>query len=117
MSELSQRQQRLSDMIRHGLMDILPHKIRDPELRQVTITSVRASKDLNYAKVFYTLLSPQVDEAAQQKSNALLERLSGYLRYHLAQVLQLRRVPHLHFIYDEQLIKGQRLAQLIDQAI
>jgi len=98
-------------------MDVLQHKLRDPTLRHVTITATRVSKDLSYAKVFYTLLDPAADDSVIKNSQQVFERISGYLRYQLAHTLTLRKVPHLHFVHDDQLIKGQRLASLIDHAI
>ena len=117
MSEQTQRQRRIADGLRQGLMDILQHKLRDKVLRQVTITTVFVAKDLSSARIFYVLLNPNSDDDTLTHVKHTLKRLAGYLRHQLAQCMLLRKVPHLNFCYDEQIIKSQQLSTLIDQAI
>jgi hypothetical protein len=48
----------------------------------------------------------------------LLNRtLAGYLRAQLAKGSRLRTVPQLHFVHDESVIAGERLAALIEHAV
>ncbi len=54
----------------------------------------------------------QADEAARA-----LQHTAGFLRSSLAQLLSLYSVPQLHFVYDDSIEAGMKLAQLIDDAV
>jgi ribosome-binding factor A len=43
--------------------------------------------------------------------------LAGYLRAQLARGMRLRIVPQLHFVHDDSVLAGERLAALIDSAV
>ena len=117
MSEQTQRQRRLSEMLRHVLMPILQHKLRNPELSQVTVTDIKISPDMAYAKVYFSLLDPQHDYDHAMKIEKILTRLKGYMRYQVAQNSKLRKIPELQFHYDTQIAKGQHLEELIETAM
>jgi len=46
-----------------------------------------------------------------------LARAAGFLRSELAHRLTTRKVPELHFEYDESVERGARLSRLIDEAV
>ena len=50
------RTQRVADYLQRELAGVIQHEVRDPRLGMVSITGVEVTKDLAYAKVFYTLL-------------------------------------------------------------
>ena len=45
-----------------------------------------------------------------------LEKSAGFLRTQVAKRMLLRTVPQLHFVYDESIDIGIKMAQLIDAA-
>jgi ribosome-binding factor A len=109
----SGRPQKLGDLIQRELSELLQRELRDPRVGMITITAVDVSPDISHAKVLYTTLDPKhVDEAAKG-----LQRASGFLRSQLAKRIKLYTTPQLRFEYDESVERGDRLSQLIDQAI
>jgi ribosome-binding factor A len=80
----------------------------------VTLTGVELSRDQSHAKVFFTVLG-----AASEADYALegLTRAAGFLRSELARQLTTRKVPELHFAYDESVERGIRLTRMIDEAV
>jgi ribosome-binding factor A len=66
----------------------------------VTITQVRMTEDLSIAKVFLSVFSPSGN--AEQVFESLRNRETEF-RTKLAQKMrnQLRRMPEVHFIYDD----------------
>ena len=54
---------------------------------------------------------------AQAQEHLLNGRLAGFLRHALAQTVQLRTIPQLHFVFDQSIGYGERLSALIDQAV
>jgi ribosome-binding factor A len=102
------RTQRLNDEIQRILADLIEREVQDPRVGFATVTGVRAAKDLSTARVFITVRSGQNVE----ETLAGLRAAAGFLRSRLAEQLQLRNVPELHFRYDESIERGFRMDEL-----
>jgi len=50
------RTERIADFLQQELAKLLLHSVRDPRAEFVSITAVEVSRDLRYAKVFFTKL-------------------------------------------------------------
>jgi ribosome-binding factor A len=119
------RATRVAEQMQRELADLLMFEVKDPRIGMVTITAVEVTGDMAHAKIFYS--APQA-KATQAKSNATnhaktlqsiqngLENSAGYLRTQVAKRMLLRTVPQLHFVYDESIDIGIKMAQLIDAA-
>lgn len=94
------------------LSDMLRLTLKDPRLRGVTITRVRVSDDLSFARIYYNILGgPQELEDAQ----AALEKATGFIRRQLKSRLDIRRIPELRFQYDDSVDYAQRIDTLLRQ--
>ena len=94
---------------------MLRRDVRDPRLKPVTITHVKMSPDLSHAWVQFQLLTG--DCARSRCSRRSSTRRRVYLRGPLGRALRLRIAPHIHFQPDAELERGQRLDDLITQAV
>jgi ribosome-binding factor A len=103
---------RIADQIQRELAELIRTEVRDPRVGLVTLTGVELSRDQSHAKVFFTVLGADAGEALEG-----LGRAAGFLRSELARRLTTRKVPELHFEYDESVERGVRLSKLIDDAI
>ncbi len=113
-SQPGTRSARIADQIQRSLAEVIRLELRDPRVGLITLTGVELSGDQSHAKVFFTILgSPSDVEHALEG----LGRAAGFLRSELAYRLTTRKVPELHFAYDESVERGMRLSQLIDQAM
>ena len=110
----AERGARIADQIQRELAEIIRLEVRDPRVGMVTITGVELARDQSHAKVFFTILGP-ADAIADAREG--LTRAAGFLRSELAHRLTTRKVPELHFNFDESVERGMRLSQLIDQAL
>ena len=108
------RSQRVAEQLQRELADIIRSGVHDPRVGMVTITEVVLTRDLESAKVYFTLLGPQ--EQALQSMEAL-NRASGFIRSQLGPRMRLRLVPQLSFIYDTSVARGAYLSHLIDEAV
>jgi ribosome-binding factor A len=108
------RSARIADQIQRSLADLIRTEVRDPRVGMVTLTGVELSRDQSHAKVFFTVLGPP---AAGGDALEGLQRAAGFLRSQLAHELTTRKVPELHFAYDESVERGVRLSRLIDEAV
>jgi ribosome-binding factor A len=98
------RMQRISDLIRTTLSQILLRETEDKRFHGVTITRLVVSRDF------------MPDQDTQEMTKAL-NHAAKYLRYHLAQEIKLRVTPELRFYYDDSNVKGQRIADLLNKAL
>lgn len=104
---------RLGEQIRRDLAEMLRRDVKDPRLSMVTINDVEVSGDLAVAKVFYTILGSSYSE----DTDKALARSAGFLRNQLGKRISSRRTPELRFTYDETEEKGDRIEQLIYDAV
>ncbi len=119
------RATRVAEQMQRELADLLQFEVKDPRVGMVTITAVEVTGDMAHAKIFYS--APQSKSAQAMPSDANraktlqsiqngLEKSSGFLRSQVAKRMLLRTVPQLHFMYDESIDIGMKMAQLIDAA-
>jgi ribosome-binding factor A len=106
------RPDRVGDLIRSELSVQLTRHVRDPGVRNVTITHVRMSKNLQQAQVFYT--GPN-DDTGRLNTTRALRRAKPFLKRQLGHQLQLRHVPELRFEYDDTVAQQDHMARLFEQ--
>ena len=111
---MNTRLARIADQIQREIAELVRTEVRDPRVGLVTFTGVELSRDQSHAKVFFTVLGAGGAIAEAQQG---LERAAGFLRSQLAHRLTIRKVPELHFAYDESVERGVRLSKLIDEAV
>jgi len=105
------RPDRVGDQIRQELSELLSRgTVHDPGIGFITLTRVKVSPDLQVARVYYTSLG---DEAARRQTAKALERATGFFRRRVGDRLQLRRVPELHFQFDESITHQDRVEQIL----
>ncbi|MCF8057086.1 MAG: 30S ribosome-binding factor RbfA [Desulfocapsa sp.] len=103
------RSARVADAIQMELSMFFLQKVRDQKLSDVTVTNVRVTDDLKSALIFYTVTG---DEKIRHQAADALKRATGFVRSHLAKVLNLRYTPTLRFEYDTKADKVEELEQL-----
>lgn len=109
------RTERVSDYLQQELAKLLLHSVRDPRAEFVNITAVDVSRDLRYAKVYYTKLGIEDAEAATDVTR-VLDRAAGFLRSEIAKASSLRTVPKLTFKFDESIGRGRHMEDLLGRA-
>ena len=107
------RLERINELIRDEISDLIRREIRDPRLSGlVSITDVETSPDIRYARVYVSVLGPEEERKAAMQA---LKNASGFLRKELGGRLNLRRTPQLSFSLDVSLERGARIMELIRQ--
>lgn len=81
----------------------------------VSITGVDVSRDMGYAKVFYTLMGCDSAEEASEATD-VLNKAAGFLRSQLSRDSSMRRLPQLRFYFDASVGDGRELEDLIRRA-
>ncbi|HWI51428.1 MAG TPA: 30S ribosome-binding factor RbfA [Symbiobacteriaceae bacterium] len=108
----TQRAARLGDQIREELSTLFRTELKDPRIGFISIVKVEVAGDLRHAKVFVSVLG---DEKQKKESLKGLQSANGFLRSELGKTLQVRYTPELHFVLDESIEHGTRIAQLLVQ--
>lgn len=98
-----------SDIIKY-LSNILLTETNDEIMKTITLTEVEVSKDLSYAKVYFTSILELTHEEIEKEMN----EAAPFLRGKLAKVLEIRNIPELKFIYDESIEYATRIEKLIN---
>jgi ribosome-binding factor A len=106
------RADRVADLIRMEVADLLLKQVKDPRIGAVTITGVKVTDDLRMAKIFFVEMGK---DGCSEEVQAGLNQARGFLRRELGRRLQLRFVPELLFAYDPSFAYGNRIERLLSE--
>ena len=106
------RSDRVADIIKREVSDILFREVKDPRLSFITITSVDLAKDLRNAKIYYTSLK-EAEELEEIKKS--LKKAVGFVQRELGKRVHLRYLPQLSFVYDTSLEYGNRMDRILNK--
>ena len=108
----SRRIERINHLLRQEIADLLTREVKDATLHDamISITDVDTAPDLRSAKVYFSVYG---DEETIEAAQTHLKRASGFLHHNLKERLDLRHIPHLEFIVDRSLARGDRIMRLM----
>ena len=88
------RSQRVSDLIRKEVASIFLFDLRDPRLKNLTISRVEMSDDLSNATIYYfsNFLESEGDELQK-----VLAKSEGFIKLLLGKRLSLKKIPKIYF--------------------
>ncbi len=116
MSKDFKRSDRVAQELQKEVAIILQREVKDPRIGMVTVSDVEVSQDLAYAKIFVTFLFDH-DESAIEQGMKGLEKAAPYIRSLVGKAMRLRIVPELRFVYDQSLVEGMRMSNLVTDVI
>lgn len=103
------RAQRVEPLVQEAIAKMLQQEMENPLCQKITVTNVKLSDDLSFAKVYVTTRKDEFKEEAVR----FLNDHKKQFRYQIAQEIQLRRVPDFRFYYDDTISKGARIDELL----
>lgn len=121
------RLERIGDQVLQCLA-LAMRNLSDPRLQGVSLTGVKMSPDLKLARVYWSWFgvlpgAPGSEHGAEpltenhpkiRETQRAFVKAAGVLKHRLAEELELRYVPELHFHFDASLAKGQRIEALLE---
>lgn len=107
-----QRNLRIAEQIQRDLSELIARELKDPRVGLPTISAVELSPDYAHAKVYFSLLTGDTEEA-----QSALNQAAGFLRNHLFRRLHIHTVPTLRFFYDSSTEHASEMDALIARAI
>lgn len=106
------RADRVSDLIKAELSDILRREVRDPVIGPVTVTGVKMSNDLRSARIYFVRLGSDINTREAEEH---LQKAAGFLKRELGKRVHLRYMPELVFVYDKSFEYGSRIEKLLSE--
>jgi ribosome-binding factor A len=107
---VTQRTDRIDQLLRQEIGDILARDIQDPRIGFVTITDVETAPDLSTARVWVSVIGQPEEREQTLKA---LQRAMPFVRHELGGRVRLRRIPELHLRADDTAERGTRVLQLL----
>jgi len=103
---------RLNEVVKRALSVIIEREFSHATLGWVTLSRVVVSKDLQHARVFFTVLG---DAEKEQHALLRLRHAQPFIRAPLAHAVRLRYTPELIFELDEELKKALHIDALLNK--
>ncbi|MBR2708239.1 MAG: 30S ribosome-binding factor RbfA [Bacilli bacterium] len=103
--------ERISDALIEQISYIVSNKVKNKDINFVTITDVKVSSDLGFAKVYFTVL----DDSKKDSTLKALKEASGFIRHELRDRIEIRQIPELTFVYDESINEAKKIEDIIEK--
>lgn len=100
----------MSEAVREVVANAILFEIKDPRVKNVTVTRAEVAADLQHAKVYVSIMGT---EKQQQLSMHGLKSAAGYIQTKVADRLTTRFVPHITFVLDEGVKKSVEIGRII----
>lgn len=101
---------RLQEELKKIFNITLTQKLNDPALAWVTISEVVLSKDLRYAKLYFTHFN---NPASHEEILEQLTISSGFFKKQIAGAQIMRTIPELSFFYDDTEDRAEKVEALL----
>lgn len=105
------RIEKVNQNVKKEIGYILQEEIHDPRLEFVTITDAQVSRDLQHARVYFSVLGERSQFEAALES---LRKAKGRIRRFLGERLKMRYVPDIEFFIDKSVEYGARIERAIE---
>jgi ribosome-binding factor A len=106
----SHRLARVSEVVREVAANAILFELKDPRVKNVTVTRAEVSADLQHAKVFVSVMGSEKEQSLTMHG---LKSAAGFIQTKVADRLTTRYVPHITFVLDEGVKKSVEIARLI----
>jgi ribosome-binding factor A len=109
---LTQRTDRIDELFRQEIGQILAREVADPRIGFVTVTDVETDPDLRHARLWVSVIGQRSE---RDETVAALNRAMSFVRRELGTRLRLKRIPEFHVRLDDTAERGTRVLQLLHE--
>ena len=112
MSKNEARLGRVNEELMKAISHIITYELKNPDVTgMISVTRVKVTPDLKYAKVYVSILNPKsVEETIKG-----LKESAGFIRSQVAKTVNLRITPELVFEYDDSIEHGEKIDNILKQ--
>lgn len=105
------RVEKVQELMKQEISDIILHNLKDPRIGFVTVTSVSCTEDLREAKIYVSIMG---DEQSVRDSLAGLGRALGFVRREIGRRIRLRFTPEISFALDTSLNYSDHIQRILN---
>ena len=106
------RVEKLQELMKQEISDIIFHELKDPRIGFVTVTSVACTEDLREAKIYVSVMGDE--KKARDTLNGLNSSL-GFVRLEIGKRIRLRFTPEISFALDTSLSYSDHIQRLLNE--
>jgi ribosome-binding factor A len=106
----SRRVEKAAAAIREVVSMAILADLKDPRIRDVTVTFCEVSPDLRYAKIHVSVMG---DETRQKLTLRGLQSAAGFLQAKVAERIDIRYTPKLTFLLDQGVKRSIAVAEIL----
>jgi ribosome-binding factor A len=111
---MSRRTAKVAEAVREQVSTTILFGLKDPRVKNVTVTRVEVSPDLRSARVYVSIMG---DEKTQRLSMRGLESARGFLQAKIAENVQTRYTPILQFHLDQGVKRSIEASRLLREVL
>jgi ribosome-binding factor A len=105
------RSERVGDLIREEVADLIMYKLKDPRIGFVTVTGVEMTADLKLARVFVSIMK----EEERELTLDILNSSKNFIRSNLSKRLRMKFIPAIEFRLDTSVEYGFKIDRLLKE--
>ncbi|MEW5991715.1 MAG: 30S ribosome-binding factor RbfA [Chloroflexota bacterium] len=109
---MTQRTDRVDELLRQEIGQLLARDVADPRIGFATVTDVETTPDLRHARVWVSVIGTAAERTA---AVAALDRAMPFIRHELGTRLRIKRIPELHVRLDDTSERGTRVLRLLTE--
>ncbi len=103
------RSQRVSDLLRKEIADIIIYRLKDPRIGFITVTGVDVTDDIKLARVYVSVFR----EGERQTTLEVLNSAKSFIRSELSKRLRMKFIPSIEFRLDTAIEYGNKIEELL----
>ena len=108
------RMSRVDEELKKEISNIITYDLKDPNITGlISVTKVKVSGDLKYAKVYVSMLNAKDNKQVL----AALKKSAGFVRTEIAKRINLRTTPEIIFIFDDSIEYGSKIDTILKEVI
>ena len=104
------RLDRINEELKREISQVINYEMKNTNITgMISVTKVKISPDLRYAKVYVSIFN------SKSKKNTIqaLTKSEGFIRTRIANTINLRVTPKLTFIIDDSEQQGEKIEEIL----
>jgi len=106
------RSEKVADLIRKEVSQMLVKTVKDPRIGFVTITRVMVTEDCRLAKVYFSVTGTPEEKKQSMQG---LDSAKGYIQRELGRRISLRYTPKIMFQFDPSIEYAIHIEEIFHQ--
>ena len=105
---------RIGEVVREVASETILYDLKDPRVKNVTVTRTEVSGDLQHAKIYVSIMG------SEREQNLVLHGLkhaAGYIQSKIGDRLKTRFTPVIQFVLDQGVKNSIEVTRLINEAL